>query len=289
MSISAADVKKLRESTGAGMMACKNALTETGGDFSAAVDLLRKKGEAKAAKCADKTAAEGRIVLAANDHFAVMLEVNSQTDFVARDKGFVEFSDKLANAALEKGATDLATALALKPDNDADSFEAWRTKLVSTLGENIQVRRLAHAESSVIGHYCHGDRIGVLVALEGGNVDVARDIAMHIAASNPLAIDETQVSADVIEKEKEIFSAQAKESGKPADIIEKMVEGRVKKFLKEVCLLDQPFVKNPDQTVGALLKEHNAKVISFVRYELGEGIEKEQQDFAAEVMAQIKG
>jgi len=289
MSISAAEVKRLRETTGAGMMACKNALTETNGDFDAAIDLLRKKGEAKAAKRADKTAAEGRIVIAANDNNAVMVEINCETDFVGRDENFIGFSDALVNAALSNNVADLEAALALKPDNGAESFEVWRKELISKLGENVQARRLTSLKASSIGQYCHGGRIGVLVALEGSDAELARDIAMHIAASQPLAVDETGVPAATIEKEKEIFTAQAKESGKPDNIIEKMIEGRIKKFLKEVCLLDQPFVKNPEQTVGALLKEKSAKVLSFVRYELGEGIEKEKTDFAAEVMAQVKG
>ncbi len=291
MSVSAADVKKLREQTQAGMMACKAALEETGNDFSAAVDLLRKKGEAKAAKVAGKTVAEGRIAIAMapDNKTAVLLEVNCQTDFVGRDENFVAFSDELAQAILHNEANDIAAALALAPAKSAKTFEEWRTQLVSKLGENIQARRFAKLEANMVGQYCHGNRIGVLVALDVVDEALARDVAMHIAASNPLAISAAGVPAEVIAKEKEIFTAQAKETGKPDNIIEKMIEGRVSKFLKEVSLVDQGFVKNPDQTVGQLLKEKKATVLRFERFELGEGIEVEEQDFAAEVMAQIKG
>lgn len=289
--VSAELVKKLRDQTQAGMMACKKALEETQGNFEDAVDLLRKKGEIKAANCATKTAAEGRVevAIAADNKRAVMAEVNCQTDFTGREANFVAFTQDLARAALQAGAKTVSAALALKPSNQYADFESWRKELVTKIGENIQLRRLVELESqAVIGQYCHGNRIGVLVSLDGGNEELARDIAMHVAASRPIAVSGDQVSPALIEKEKEIFSAQARESGKPDAIIEKMIAGRVSKFLKEVSLLDQPFVKNPEQTISQLLQAHKAKVIAFERFELGEGIEKEVTDFAAEVMAQIK-
>lgn len=291
MSINAADVKKLREHTQAGMMACKRALEETQGDFQAAIDLLRKNGEVKAAKIAGKAIAEGRVLIAANgdNTAAMMVEVNCQTDFVGRDENFVAFSDQLAEAMLKNNIVCTEKALTLKPNNNHDSFDAWRKELINKIGENIQLRRAVKLDSKgAIGQYCHSNRIGVLVALDKADEALARDIAMHIAASNPLAITPDEVSADLIAKEKEIFTAQAQESGKPANIIEKMVAGRVSKFLKEVALVEQPFVKDPDLTIAQLLKQKGATVTAFQRYELGEGVEIEQQDFAAEVMAQIK-
>jgi|SRR3989339_1379901 len=291
MTVTAELVKKLRDQTQAGMMACKKALEETQGNFEDAVDLLRKKGEIKAANCATKTAAEGRIevTISADGKRAAMVEVNCQTDFTAREANFVAFTQELAQATLKAGVKDAQAALALKPSNQHESFDAWRKELITKIGENIQLRRLAELEcSGRVGQYCHGNRIGVLVSIEGGNEELARDIAMHIAAAKPMALSSEQVSKAVIDKEIEIFTAQAQESGKPAAIIEKMVAGRVSKFLKEVSLVDQPFVKDPEQTIAQLVQAHKAKIIAFERFELGEGIEKEVTDFAAEVMAQIK-
>lgn len=291
MTVTAELVKKLRDQTQAGMMACKKALEETQGNFEDAVDLLRKKGEIKAANCATKTAAEGRVevVISADGKRASMVEVNCQTDFTAREANFVAFTQELAQATLKAGVKDAQAALALKPSNQHENFDAWRKELITKIGENIQLRRLAELEcSGIVGQYCHGNRIGVLVSIEGGNEELARDIAMHIAAAKPMALSSEQVSKAVIDKEIEIFTAQAQESGKPAAIIEKMVAGRVSKFLKEVSLVDQPFVKDPEQTIAQLVQAHKAKIIAFERFELGEGIEKEVTDFAAEVMAQIK-
>jgi elongation factor Ts len=289
MTVTAAMVKELREKTGAAMMACKKALEESKGDFEVAIDLLRKAGEAKAAKRADKTAAEGRVVLATNadQSRAFVVEVNSETDFVARDENFVAFAQLLADQGLTAGVNSVANLMAL--NHHGEALETTRQALVSKLGENIQVRRVALVAEGHIGHYCHGDRIGVLVALDVNNPSLAKDIAMHIAASNPAAVYPEEISKELIEKEKEIFIAQASESGKPMDIIQKMVEGRVSKFLKEISLTCQPFVKNPDQTVAELLTANKAKILRFVRFEVGEGIVKEEANFAEEVMAQVQG
>lgn len=289
MTVTAAMVKELREKTGAAMMACKKALEESKGDFEVAIDLLRKAGEAKAAKRADKTAAEGRVVLATNadQSRAFVVEVNSETDFVARDENFVAFAQQLAEMGLNAGVNSVASLMALT--HQGETCETTRQALVSKLGENIQVRRVAFVAEGHIGHYCHGDRIGVLVALDVNNPSLAKDIAMHIAASNPAAVYPEEISKELIEKEKEIFIAQASESGKPMDIIQKMVEGRVSKFLKEISLTCQPFVKNPDQTVAELLTANKAKILRFVRFEVGEGIVKEEANFAEEVMAQVQG
>lgn len=293
MTITAAMVKELRERTGAAMMACKKALEETDGDIEAAVAVLRKAGEAKAAKRAGKTAAEGKIVIASSaDHKkAFMLEINSETDFVARDNHFKEFAQAIAARGLAESVTDVTglSSLSLKEGTD-HSIEKERQALINKMGENIQLRRVALLESEgMVGAYCHADRIGVLVALDEANPDLAKDIAMHIAASNPQAISPGDVSKEIVDKEREIFMAQAKDSGKPEAIITKMVEGRVNKFLKEVSLLNQPFVKDPNQTVEDILKSQQACVTAFVRFEVGEGIEKESQSFADEVAAQIQG
>ncbi len=290
MTITAAMVKELREKTGAAMMACKKALQETSGDIEAAIENLRKSGEAKAAKRAGKTAAEGKVTIAqdAANGAAFILEVNSETDFVARDESFNAFVQKVANLGLANKAQDVAATLAITDNGQA--LEVARQALISKLGENIQLRRVAYIESNgCIGHYSHGDRIGVVVALDTDNQELARDIAMHIAATNPLALTPEDVSPELITKEREIFAAQAKESGKPQAIIDKMIDGRVNKFLKEVSLTSQPFVKDPNISVADLLKQHNTKIKSFVRFEVGEGIEKETQNFADEVMAQVQG
>ena len=288
MSISASMVKELRERTGAGMMECKKALVETGGDLDAAAEHLRKSGQAKADKKASRVAADGRIVVAAEGNKAVIVEVNSETDFVAKDENFMAFSDAVAAAALAAGTTDVE-ALSAEALPDGRTVELARTELISKVGENIGVRRIAIVESdSVLASYTHGARIGAVVALNGGDEALARDIAMHVAASNPTCIDETDVPAETLEKEKRILTEQAQDSGKPAEIVEKMVLGRINKFLKEITLVGQPFVKDPDVSVGKLLKGAGATVSAFVRFEVGEGIEKKQENFADEVMKQIK-
>ncbi len=287
MAITASMVKELRERTGAGMMECKKSLVEANGDLDAAAEALRKAGAAKADKKAGRVAADGRIVITQDDSKAVIAEVNSETDFVAKDENFIGFADKVAATVMASGITDVAE-LANAAMGDS-TVEAARTELVQKVGENISVRRVEIVENSgPIGTYTHGARIGAIVALEGGDADLARDIAMHVAAINPVCIDESGVPAETLEREKRIFTEQAEASGKPAEIIEKMVTGRVAKFLKEITLVGQPFVKDPDQTVGKLLKAAGATVVSYVRYEVGEGIEKKEDNFVEEVMAQVK-
>ena len=288
MSISASMVKELRERTGAGMMECKKALVETNGDMEAAAELLRKSGQAKADKKAGRVAADGRIVIKADGGKAVMVEVNSETDFVAKDENFAAFAEAVGDAALESGTTDVA-AFASQTLADGRSVEQARTDLIAKVGENISVRRIAVITSNgPLGHYTHGTKIGVAVALEGGDEDLARDIAMHVAALNPTCIDESGVPAETLERERRIFAEQAAESGKPAEIVEKMVSGRIAKFLKEITLVGQPFVKDDKISVGKLLDKAGAKVTAFVRFEVGEGIEKKQENFADEVMKQIE-
>ncbi len=288
MAISASMVKELRERTGAGMMECKKALVDSDGNMDQAVEALRKSGQAKADKKSGRVAAEGRIVVAADGKRAVLLEVNSETDFVAKDENFVAFAEAVAALALKNGITDLADLNEAALD-DGRSVEGARTDLVAKVGENISVRRVAElAAADNLGSYTHGARIGAVVALEGGDPELARDIAMHVAASNPTCIDEDGVPADLLERERRIFAEQAAESGKPAAIVEKMVTGRVAKFLKEITLVGQPFVKDPDIAVGKLLAKAGATVTGFRRFEVGEGIEKKQENFAEEVMKQIK-
>ncbi len=288
MAISASMVKELRERTGAGMMECKKALVDSDGNMDQAVEALRKSGQAKADKKSGRVAAEGRIVIAADGKRAVLLEVNSETDFVAKDENFVAFAEAVAALALKNGITDLADLNEAALD-DGRSVEGARTDLVAKVGENISVRRVAElAAADNLGSYTHGARIGAVVALEGGDPELARDIAMHVAASNPTCIDEDGVPADLLERERRIFAEQAAESGKPAAIVEKMVTGRVAKFLKEITLVGQLFVKDPDIAVGKLLAKAGATVTGFRRFEVGEGIEKKQENFAEEVMKQIK-
>ena len=287
MAISASMVKELRERTGAGMMECKKALVETDGDVDGAVEHLRKSGQAKADKKAGRVAAEGLVVVKANGSKAVVVEVNSETDFVAKDEDFLAFVDAVADAALASGQADVevfaSDALA-----DGRSVDGARTELVTKVGENISVRRIAQiSNDGPLAHYTHGARIAAVVALEGGDTDLARDIAMHVAATNPSCIDESGVPAETLKNERRILTEQAQESGKPEDIIEKMVNGRVAKFLKEITLVGQPFVKDPDVTVGNLLDNAGAKIVSFTRFEVGEGIEKKVENFADEVMKQI--
>ncbi len=287
MTITASMVKELRERTGAGMMECKKALVEANGDMDAAAEALRKSGQAKADKKAGRVAADGRIVIKANGSKAVVVEVNSETDFVAKDENFVEFAGAVADAALESGETDVEVLSAAEL-SDGRTVETARTELISKVGENISVRRAEQVEAGgPIGFYTHGAKIGAIVALEGGDEALARDIAMHVAAINPTCIDESGVPAETLENERRILTEQAEESGKPAEIVAKMVEGRVKKFLKEITLVGQPFVKDPDVTVGKLLGGADASVSSFVRFEVGEGIEKKVENFAEEVMKQI--
>lgn len=288
--ISAALVKELRERTGAGMMECKRALVETDGDMETAVEHLRKSGLAQADKKASRVAAEGLVILASNEDNteAVMVEVNSETDFVAKDANFLTFANAVAGNALSEAPADVEALMAT--DLNGASLEMARQALVSKIGENIQVRRLARLSSSGnIGAYVHGGRIGVLVELEGGNSEVARDIAMHIAALNPAYIDVDDVPADILEKEKRFLVSQAEDSGKPADIIEKMVSGRMRKHLAAITLLGQDFVKDTDITVAKLLEQNAASVKGFTRLAVGEGIEKKDDNFADEVMQQVKG
>jgi len=288
MGISAAQVKELRERTGAGMMECKKALVGTDGDIDAAADAMRRDGLAKADKKAGRVAAEGCIAapVASDGKSAVLLEVNCETDFVGKNEDFTSFAANAANVALENAPADVEALAEL--ELNGEPVEQRRRALIASLGEKISLRRLRRVEagSGLVVAYSHGSRIGSVVALEGGSEELARDLAMHIAATAPQYLDADAVPADVRAKEKQILIDQAKDSGKPADIIEKMVEGRLRKFLAEMTLLGQPFVKDPDQTVEKLLKSANAKVTDYARFEVGEGIEKKQEDFAAEVRAQ---
>lgn len=284
--ISASLVKELRERTGLGMMECKKALVEAEGDIEKAIEELRKSSGMKAAKKAGRTAADGVIAakVAADGSYGIVIEVNSETDFVARDSNFLEFVGKVLDKAFSSKQTDIGALM------DGE-LETARQALVQKIGENITVRRarIANAANGVVGSYVHStNKIGVLVALKGGDAELAKDVAMHVAAVNPQVVRQEDMPAEVIAKEKEIYTAQAAESGKPADIVEKMVMGRVKKFLAESALLDQPFVKDPETTVGALVKKAGAEVVEFVRFEVGEGIEKAEVDFAAEVAAAVQ-
>lgn len=286
--ISAALVKELRERTGAAMMDCKKALEATQGDLEAAIEELRKSGAAKAGKKAGRVAAEGVVVAAGNGKKGVLIEINSETDFVARDSNFTTFAKAAAETALQAGVSDVAALSALTLQGSQQTVEEARLALVTKVGENVQIRRIVFAEAPTAGTYIHGSRIGVMVELDTDNLELAKDVAMHIAASHPIVVSPEQVSADIIAKEKEIYMAQAATSGKPQDIIEKMVVGRLKKFLDEVSLTGQPFVKDPDVTVGSLLSKHRAKVVAFHRFEVGEGIEKVVEDFKEAVMSQVQ-
>ena len=291
MAITAALVKELRERTGAGMMECKKALVEMDGDIEAAAEHMRKTGMAKADKKAGRAAAEGLIIIKLSDDAktAAMVEVNCETDFVAKDENFVNFANAVGDCALANKPADVE-ALSVLTLTDGSTIEDTRKALIAKIGENMTVRRMAiiNAKGN-LSAYSHGSRIGVVIDVEGGNDELGKDLAMHIAASRPVCVDESGVPQETLDKEKEIYTAQAQESGKPADIIEKMVQGRINKYLKEITLLGQPFVKDPDQTVEQLLKKKNAKVASFIRLEVGEGVEKKSENFADEVMAQIKG
>ncbi|HCK92760.1 MAG TPA: elongation factor Ts [Gammaproteobacteria bacterium] len=287
MSVTAAQVKELRERTGLGMMECKKALVEANADIDLAIENLRKSGQAKAAKKASRTAAEGAVVAKVGEGIAILLEVNSETDFVARDDNFQAFVNQVAEVALAARLEDVAKIAEIEY-TAGQTVEEARLALVQKIGENIQLRRAQLVEGNTLGAYIHNSKIGVLVSLEGGDGELAKDVAMHVAAVNPLVATPDEVSAAVLDKEREIFTEQARQSGKPEEVIQKMIDGRLKKFLSEVSLVDQAFVKNPDVKVGQLLKEANATINSFTRMEVGEGIEKEVVDFAAEVAAAAK-
>jgi elongation factor Ts len=287
MNITADTVKQLRERTGAGMMECKKALVETKGDLDAAAELMRKSGLAKADKKAARVAAEGTVAVHRSGASAAMIEVNCETDFVARSEEFQAFARDVAHAALEHPAPSVAALVQLTVGGA--TLEERRRALIAKIGENIAVRRFVRVSApGALGDYLHGTRIGSLVALEGGNESLARDLAMHVAAINPAYVDASAVPAEVLDKEREILTEQTKGEKKPPEIIAKMVEGRLRKYLAEITLLGQPFVKDPDMTVEKLLKKSGARVVEFVRYEVGAGIEKKQDDFVGEVMAQVK-
>ncbi len=289
MSISASMVKELRERTGAGMMECKRALVDSNGNLDSAIELLRTTGQAKAEKKAKRIAAEGRIIIKSDTEHTVILEINSETDFVANDSNFINYAESVAVAILENEIVDLESLNKIDLTNGTN-VEIARTQLISKIGENISIRRFDKIKQcDNLGVYSHGNRIGVVVSLTGGDEETSKDVAMHIAASNPICINNEGVPEETVSREERIFQEQAASSGKPAEIIEKMIQGRMKKFFKEVTLLGQPFIKNPDISVNELLKESKAEIISFIRYEVGEGIEKKEENFADEVMSQIKG
>ena len=292
MAITAALVKELRERTGAGMMDCKKALVETNADLEAAIDLMRASGAAKAAKKAGRVASEGLVNITTSDDNkdAVILEVNSETDFVTKGSAFIDFVNELGALALKNKPTSVEEFLTQTLDS-GETVDQAREGIIAKIGENISVRRVQSINSGkgVMGASKHGDRSAVLTVLTGSDEDLAKDIAMHIAASKPECVSEDELSAELLEREKAIFIEQAKESGKPDDIIEKMIVGRMKKFVNEVTLYGQSFVKDPDMTVGALVKSKSSEVESFVRYEVGEGIEKKEDNFVEEVMAQAQG
>lgn len=291
MQITAAMVKELRERTGSGMMECKKALQEADGNIDKAIENMRKSGLASADKKAGRVAAEGRIAVEISEDGkkAVILEVNCETDFVSGGDEFMSFATSIAKSALAKQPKSVEELVTLPIAEGGETIEEVRQMMVAKIGENIQVRRfeLLETTNGTFGSYSHGLRMSVLVEMENGNDELIKDIAMHIAASNPLYISEADVSPEVLEKEKEILRAQALESGKPAEIVEKMLEGRIRKYLAEITLVGQPFIKDPDKTVGDLLNEAGATVVRFVRYEVGEGIEKKQENFADEVKAQL--
>ncbi len=293
MSVTASMVKELRERTGAGMMECKKALVESDGDIDAAIENMRKSGQAKADKKAGRVAAEGLIAieLSADATRASMVEVNCETDFVAKEGEFKSFVAEVAKRALEEKANDTETLGALTlAKSGGSSIDERRRELVARIGENITLRRVRAADASGdrFGAYVHGGRIGVLVDMKGGDDSVARDIAMHVAASRPLALRETDIPSEHLEKEREILKAQVADSGKPPEIREKMIAGKLSKYLKEVTLLGQPFVKDPDKSVEKYLKSAGGEVVAFTRFEVGEGIEKKSGNFAEEVMSQVR-
>ena len=284
--ISAALVKELRERTGAGMMDCKKALTEADGDIELAIENMRKSGQAKAAKKAGRIAAEGVILARAEGNTAVMIELNCETDFVGKDASFRAFGEQVLALAVANKISDLEALKAAAMEN-GDSVEVSLNNLIAKLGENMNLRRIIVVEGDNLGTYIHGGRIGVITKLVGGTTDLAKDLAMHVAANSPQFVKPEDVSAEVVAKEREIQIDIAINSGKPKDIAEKMVEGRMKKFTGEISLTGQMFVKDPSISVADLLKKEGADVLEFVRFEVGEGIEKQETDFAAEVQAQI--
>ncbi len=292
MAVTAQMVKELREKTGAGMMDCKKALTETNGDMDKAIDFLREKGIAKAAKKADRIAAEGSTLVKVEGNEAVILEVNSETDFVAKNEGFKELINGLADFLLTKKPATVEAALAETMENGS-TVEHYINSAIAKIGEKITLRRftvVTKSDNDAFGAYLHmGGRIGVLTLLEGTtDEDAAKDVAMHVAAVNPKYISRDQVSAEEAEHERKILTEQALNEGKPENIVAKMVEGRLGKYFEDICLLDQSFVKNPDQKVKQFVESKGATVKTFIRYEVGEGIEKKQDNFAEEVMSQVK-
>jgi elongation factor Ts len=278
--VTAAMVKELRERTGLGMMDCKKALVESDGDMDLAIDNLRKSSGMKAAKKASRTAADGLIRIRMDGEQGLMVEVNCETDFAAKDENFINFADQVTAAMFEAQSVDVESLM-------ASGFEATRESLVQKIGENCSVRRGQIYQGQVASYLHTNGKIGVLVHLQGGDDALGRDLAMHIAAANPQVVAPADAGQDILDKEREIYTAQAAVSGKPADIVAKMVEGRVKKFLAEISLTEQAFVKDSDLKISALLKQHDAEVLAFVRYEVGEGIDKEEVDFAAEVAQQL--
>ena len=292
MAITAADVKKLRDATGAGMMDCKKALTENGGDFDQAVDWLRAKGIAKAAKKGDRVAAEGMVAMVAQGNKGAIVEVNSETDFVAKNEKFVEFVNNVAKVALELGSSDVEEIKkAAYPTGG--SVEEALTNLIATIGENMNLRRVqfVEVENGSVAAYSHmNGKIGVLTVL-AGSADAeatAKQIAMHVAAQNPQALNRDSIDPELLAREKAVYEEQAAESGKPANVVEKMVEGKVNKFFKESCLVEQLFIMDTDKTVATVAKEAGCEVVEYVRFGLGEGIEKKEEDFAAEVASMTK-
>jgi len=290
MTITASLVKELRERTGAGMMDCKKALVETNGDAEAAAELLRKKGQASAAKKAGRIAAEGCVKIApdASGQTVAMLEVNCETDFVAKDENFLAFAEAAAQLAVAEKAESVEALMAASLP-EGGTLEEARNTLIAKIGENVGVRRVALVQASgQIAQYIHGTRIGAIVDLVGGDAELGKDVAMHVAAANPVCVNENDVPADQLEKEKNFLTEQALQEGKPPEIVDKMIVGRMRKYLAEITLVGQAFVKDPDVTVGKLLQQSDASVARFVRIEVGEGIEKKEEDFAAEVEAQVR-
>lgn len=291
MTVTATQVKELRDRTGLGMMECKAALAECGGNMEQAIDALRKKAGAKVEKKAHRTAAEGAVAayVSGDGKTAVLVEVNCETDFVAKEERFGAYAAAVARSVALNNPPDLAALMSATLESGS-SVEQERAELIAKFGENMNVRRFVRFQASGrVGHYLHGRKIGVLVEIDGGDEALARDLAMHIAASRPAYLSRDEVPADVVAKEREIFLAQSADSGKPKEILEKMISGKVNKFLAETTLLGQAFVKDPDTTVEKLLGARKARVLRFVRYEVGEGIERHTADFASEVMAQVKG
>ena len=282
--ISASQVKELREKTGLGLMDCKKALEESQGDMELAIEELRKTSGIKASKKSGRSAADGLIAIKSQEDQYFMIEVNCETDFVARDDSFIEFTSQTLDSYVSNPESSLEEIL-------ANGAEDSREKIVQKLGENIVIRRIAKTEeSSVTGSYLHSNqKIGCIVSLEGGDESLANDIAMHASATDPMAVTPSDIPTETVEKEREIFRAQSEGSGKPPEIVEKMIEGKVAKFLSEVSLTEQDFVKDPNMKISQLLKENNANILNFIRYEVGEGIEVEKVDFATEVMSQIEG